>query len=400
MTSQVAAQRIRGSLANVQQGPARTLPRPNRSRLAANIPPVDFSMLVGPLRSLQTVIERWDELTAALSPGRLLPPRVLPLSNAAPGYGDVVLRVALFAHPSRLGLTLVSGLRSRLRNSGIADVTVALGYYFSLVAERRTADDEHDMIDGWSVAWNSGHVNDLRRPTAVRVPDSALGAAFVSNWPPGRKILLLDTGDEGATYQIGFSQFYSDEEVPCDYSGHGTSVGTLIRMVASGVATHCFRVLQHGERVVHAGVLLNALTEALHPACGYHLVGIPLRATIGVEERGQLLSLQRILHQHAGTDLPMPVVVCAAGNDGPGAAMGFPATIPGVIVAVGLDWAEAPAGYNCRRPAGMTITTVGAFGGVKADPLGTLSRLGRESEVLYGSSYATALIVGAIASTY
>jgi hypothetical protein len=364
------------------------------------MPPIDFSLLVGPLQSLQAVIERWDELTAALSPGRLLPPRVLPLSSAAPGYGDVVLRVAVFAHPPRLGLALVRGLRSRLRNSGIAGVTVALGYYFSLVAAQRTADGGHDMPHGWSVAWNSGHVNDLRRPMAVRVPDSALGAGFVSHWPPVRKILLLDTGDEGAAYQIAFGQSYSNEEVPCDYSGHGTSVGGLIRMVASGVATHCFRVLQHGERVVHAGVLLTALTEALHPACGYHLVGIPQRATIGVEERGQLHSLQRILHQHAGTTLPMPVIVCAAGNDGPSAAMGFPATIPGVIVAVGLDWAEAPAEYNCRRPAGVAVTTVGAYGGVKTDPLGTLSRLGRESEVLYGSSYATALIVGAIASTY
>jgi len=136
----------------------------------------------------------------------------------------------------------------------------------------------------------------------------------------------------------------------------------------------------------------------LYPAFGYHLVGIPLRAIIGVSERGQLQSLQRILRQHASTALPMPVVVCAAGNDGPGAAMDFPATISGVIVAVGLDWAGKAAGYNCRRPAGVAITTVGAFGGVETDPLGTMSHLGRKSEVLYGSSYATAMIMGAIAS--
>ena len=78
--------------------------------------------------------------------------------------------------------------------------------------------------------------------------------------------------------------------------------------------------------------------------------------------------------------------------------MDYPATVPGVIVAVGLDWARVPAGYNCRRPPGMAVSTVGAFGGLRTDPVGTLSRLGREGEVLYGSSYATALIMGAIAA--
>ncbi|MGO8889834.1 MAG: S8/S53 family peptidase [Streptosporangiaceae bacterium] len=363
------------------------------------MPPIDFSTLVGPLRSLQVVIERWDELAAALSPGGLMPPRILPLSSAAPGYGDAVLRVAVVAHRPSLGPALVSGLRNRLRNARITGVTVDLGYYLSLVATRRTADAGSDTADRWSVAWNSEHVNDLRCPMAVRVPDSALGAAFVSRWPPVRKILMLDTGDEGAAQQKGFSLSWSGDEAPCDYSGHGTSTGSLMRMVASGAATHCFRVLQHGERVVHSGVLLNALSEALHPAIGYHLVGIPLRAIIDVEEQGKRQSLERILHQNVSAALPMPVVVCAAGNDGPSAAMDYPATVPGVIVAVGLDWARVPAGYNCRRPPSMAVSTVGAFGGLRIDPVGTLSRLGRENEVLYGSSYATALIMGAIAAT-
>jgi len=260
---------MRGSLANAQQGPPRTGPRPNRPRLAADMPPIDFSTLVGPLRSLQVVIERWDELAAALSPGGLMPPRILPLSSAAPGYGDAVLRVAVVAHRPSLGPALVSGLRNRLRNARITGVTVDLGYYLSLVATRRTADAGSDTADRWSVAWNSEHVNDLRCPMAVRVPDSALGAAFVSRWPPVRKILMLDTGDEGAAQQKGFSLSWSGDEAPCDYSGHGTSTGSLMRMVASGAATHCFRVLQHGERVVHSGVHRGCLRRTQNRSGGH-----------------------------------------------------------------------------------------------------------------------------------
>jgi Subtilase family len=398
--TQVASRRMRGSLANAQQGPAKIRPRRRQSQLAANVPPIDFSTLVGPLRSLQSVIERWDELAAYLSPGRLFPPRVLPLSSTAPGYGDTILRVAVVVHPPRLGPTLVSGLRNRLRRSGITGVTVELGYYFSPVAARRTVGGERDTVDRWSVAWNPEHVNDLRRPIAARVPASALGAAFVSHWPRIRRTLLVDTGDEGAAHQLGFELYKSSEEEPCDYSGHGTSVGSLMRMVAPDVVADCFRVLKPGDRFVNSAVLLTALSEALDPAGGYHLLGIPLRASIGVEERGKRDSLHRILRQRASMALSTPIVVCAAGNDGPSAAIDFPATIPGVIVAVGLDWSGTPAGYNCRLPAGAAVTAVGAYGGVETDSVGTLGRPGRESERLYGSSYATALIMGAIASTY
>ena len=344
------------------------------------------------------MIDQWGGLIGALGLEQLAQPRILPLSSTAPGYADAVLRVAIIGHPRNVGRALVNGLRNQLRRSTITGVTVDLGYFLSLVAAQGPIDGGPDTVDGWSVVWEPEHVNELRRPLAVAVPSSALGAAFVSGWPKTRKVVLVDTGDEGAACQIGFDLSDSDEEVPCDNDGHGTSVGSLIRMVAPDATVDCFRVLPHGDRVVHAGALLNALTEALHPAIGYHLVSVPLRADIGVEERGKRLSLQRILNQHANTTLPTPVVVCAAGNDGPNAAMDYPATAPGVMVAVGFDWSGVPAGYNCRRPRGAAVHTVGAFGGIEADPLGTLRRPGQESKVLYGSSYATALITGAIAS--
>jgi hypothetical protein len=73
--------------------------------------------------------------------------------------------------------------------------------------------------------------------------------------------------------------------------------------------------------------------------------------------------------------------------------MAFPATIPGVLVAVGQDALGARARYNCPAPNGVPVHEIEAFGGLAEDPVGEL--LGHHA--LYGSSYATALVTGALA---
>ena len=64
------------------------------------------------------------------------------------------------------------------------------------------------------------------------------------------------------------------------------------------------------------------------------------------------------------------------------------------VVAVGQDAYGGRAPYNCRAAPGAPVHEIEAFGGLADDPVGSLN--GRRP--LYGSSYATALVTGALAN--
>lgn len=217
------------------------------------------------------------------------------------------------------------------------------------------------------------------------------------NWPAVRKIAVVDTGDEGADRQTAFEQFSIHDEDPVDAIGHGTSVGSLIRLAARGHKVHSLRVLQSGERLVRSSMLLDALSEATGSGADFQVVCIPQRAEISTEERRRVLGLQRILHQQDNSGFPTPVVVCAAGNGGRGQSMSFPALVPGVVVARALTWAGDIASYNCALPHGANLCIIGAFGGVETDPMGTRARIGKPVTPLFGSSYAASLIAASVA---
>ena len=369
-------------------------PRETRSRSRTqnldDAPRVDFSTLVGPRTALETVIARWEQLVDAITLRRMVPPRILPLSPAAEASPDAVLRVAVISHPPDLGASLVNGLRNQLPRFAITGVTADRGYFLEPAAI-----EVNVKPDGWAVTWTPKHMKDLCHPIDVRLPPRALGARFVAGWPSTRKVASIDTGDEGAVSQTGFQLEHSGPEDPVDAHGHGTAVGSLIRLAAPGVEVHSFRVLQRDEVLVNSGLLLNALTEAF--LFRYHVVSIPQRAHISIEEQGKQLSLQRIMRQYANMPYPTPVVVCAAGNYGPSERMEYPATVPGVLVARGLTWSGKVADYNCPPPLGSEPYTIDAIGGVENDPLGICTRPGHPSKELYGSSFATSLVTAAVA---
>ncbi|MFD0276223.1 S8 family serine peptidase [Kitasatospora sp. NPDC127111] len=197
--------------------------------------------------------------------------------------------------------------------------------------------------------------------------------------------------------QIGFDLEGVKEEEPSDDLGHGTALGSLIRMVAPEAGIDSLRVMRRGERLAESSVLINAVNAAINQAGRYHIVTIAFRASISASALGQRDGLSMILDHTRLGRLPSPVVVCAAGNDGPQQKMDYPAIVPGVVVATALDWLGRVASYNCAPPSGVDVCAVSAPGGVPGDPLGTLTRA-RRTEELWGSSFAAALISAALAS--
>jgi hypothetical protein len=217
-------------------------------------------------------------------------------------------------------------------------------------------------------------------------------------WKFPCKYVLIDTGDEGADTQIGFEIESTASEAPSDHHGHGTSVGSLIRMITPNAEFHSYRILRPGDKFMESVVLLNAVTSAMMTIGAFQIVVIPQRANLSARALGQRDAIHRVIWQNAQQSHPMPIVVCAAGNAGSRESMSYPATVPGVVVAVALDWSGRVTDYNCSPPKQTPIFTVQAFGGTRRDPLGHITRSGNSTQHLYGSSFAAALVAGALAT--
>jgi Subtilase family len=370
-----------------------------RTPLEQQQPEVDFLTLVGPLTALERVIDQWQSLAGAANVRLTTPPRILPLPPAAEEYADqAVLRVAVVRHASNLGPALVRRLRIQLDTIGLADVHVEEGYFLSSGGSSKMTGNRRVMTDSWSVNWEPRHIEALCRNFEVKLMPSILGAAFVRHWNFPCKISLIDTGDEGSTAQTGFDSELTAPEPPSDHDGHGTSVGSLIRMIAPHVELHSYRVLRSGDNFVESAILLNAITSAMMTIGMFQIVVIPQRANLSVRSLGQHDAIHYVIRQNAQNSHPTPVMICAAGNSGSRESMSYPATVPGVVVAVALDWSGRVADYNCSPPAKTPVFTAQAFGGIERDPIGHIGRPGRSTRYLYGSSYAAGLVAGALAS--
>jgi hypothetical protein len=130
---------------------------------------------------------------------------------------------------------------------------------------------------------------------------------------------------------------------------------------------------------------------------GFKVVCIPLRARVGARSWRDYKSLRRIVERNTRNRSVMPVVVCAAGNVTKTVRlMSFPATEPNFVVALGLDWSGRVADYNCKAPPDTRVNPTYAYGGTPTEPLGTRQRPGSTPQDLYGSSFATALVCGAL----
>jgi hypothetical protein len=379
---------------NVETAAPVNVPPPNRSGGTGQVIPVAFSTLVARSEILERIVEQWGSISQSSGMPGVPVPNVLPLSAAAAPFAQGALRVAVLRHRPGLAPTVVAALRTQLERTGISDVLVEEGYFLEPAARRGTA-PRPATGPPWSVQWRPERLSMLREPISVALPATVIGAAFIDGLANTRRIALIDTGDEGCAGQICCEDYYFGPEQANDQHGHGTTVGGLIRLAAPDAKVDCYRVFRPPEEFAESGMLLNAVNHATLMSGEYAVVAIPARAVIGKAHEGRRDSIHRIISHNAGRGLPMPVVVCAAGNhkDQP---MSYPAVVPGVVVALGLDWAGDRADYNCREPAGAGVYTVGAYGGVRHDSLGTATRPGRKAVDCYGSSYATALVAASL----
>ncbi|WP_155353320.1 S8/S53 family peptidase [Acrocarpospora macrocephala] len=303
-----------------------------------------------------------------------------------------VVRVAVVRHEPQAASALVARVRGALRRLGIEGVVVEAGYFFVPAATR-----DGNWKD-WTVQWNPDRQAALFRPRRVALPSAALGVRWIPRWTGRRLVVLIDTGDARAGVQIGFSEDRRPrEEAGFDNHGHGTTVGSLIRHLSADAEVRCYRVFQRSEIRAPSSVVINAISVAVN-SNAVHVVCVPLRAEIAHRDEGARGGLDLVLWQRTDEGQRTPVVVCAAGNSGP-LPMSYPATVSGVIVSIGVDWSGDPADYNCPPPPGLSPHMIEAFGGVSNDPIGVLRRPGHPERVIYGSSYATAQIAGAIART-
>ncbi|MBM2620770.1 S8/S53 family peptidase [Actinoplanes sp. LDG1-06] len=381
-------------------------------------PPVDFTTLAGPLERLTELIALWGRVTRDFSvptdPPVLLPVPAssgldsgdsLRLAQVRHGnaYQDPATATATAAlgraarHAGRKGVSspqVVAELEAALARLEIRDVVAEEGYFY------RPATTGTERYES---AWTVRLEEDRLRPfTSMQVPlpAGALGADHRAAWPQRRRIILIDTGDQGASSQVGFATRTTLAEEPVDYNGHGTATGSLLRWAAPGAEVQSFRITESAQEAAESSIVLNALNVALQ-ADRCEIVVLPLRADLTPDQLGQRNLIARIAEHARKQNSRTPVVVCAAGNRGPDEFMSYPALLPGALVAVATDETQEPADYNCPAPPEMTVHVVPAFGGVVDRPVGHL--LGTEARTttgaaLYGTSFAAVLVAAALAT--
>ncbi|WP_416956253.1 S8/S53 family peptidase [Streptomyces sp. Agncl-13] len=338
-----------------------------------------FCTVVGEQRDIETLLTQWDEIFAAMAISGVTAPRLIPLSPLARDRSLDVLRVAVVEHPLGLARAVADALETQADRVGIPDLTIDEGFYLDPARRSETA------AKRWlAINWNTMHLDELSGSPTGQLPPTRPG-----------KIALVDTGDEGAAVQYGFELTGSALEPAFDLDGHGTSIGGLMRLVAPHVAVDSFRVMQRNEEQVHSGLLLGALTEVTAAHSGYSVIAVAQSAHIAEVEKNR----QHVLERMLGRNPHPPSIVAAAGNKFPRDTleMGYPATAPRVLVAAGLEWSGKVAQYNCTPPHGKKVRIAYALGGEPEDGVGTITLPDGNDEILYGSSYATALIAATLA---
>jgi hypothetical protein len=357
--------------------------------------PADFSTLIGSRASLTTIIENWDRLIAdqallASAP----PPALLPMPQGMEQYADQVVYVARAQHPPGLSQAVTSTVRTGLGRLDIQDVVVEERYFLVPATLTQQSPTMPERRRSWTITWPPERLDALNQIPTVVVPDDALGAYSHRNGVDPRRVLVLDTGDEHAHSQFTPLLPHAGSEEPIDHRGHGTSVGSLARLVAPDAEVHSSRVYRPVDRQADAATVYWALSLALLEE--WHVVAIPLTVRPGVMEGVYPEGLAAVLTRRAHHTIPL--VVCAAGNDGPGQVMSGPAMLPGAMVAVASDWTGHRAPYNSRPPLGSRVYTTLAYGGVDGEPVCTRTGPDGRAVDCFGSSFATAIIAGALAT--
>ena len=376
-------------------------------------PPVGFTSIIGALADLNAMAEQWERRPSSVL-GALGPPRVLlhPGETELPRGGSADMRVAVLEHPAGLSGAIGPALRELAAASGDSRVDVDAGYWLGPASYKKPETPQSGEAPLWTTTWNEDHLEVIQHFAAPVLPETVAGRASARREPgqagrPERgrsRVLLIDTGDERAAHQDAFlvRQINTPDVPPRDWHGHGTSLGDLIRLRAPAATVAALRVFEPGSAYSASPALLAALNWALHPLSGADVVCVAQRAEISADHRAHADVIMSILRHAVAQGFPMPVVVCAAGNarrKGGQDLMALPATAPGVLAVRAVGWQGKPLDYNCQAPRGAAVNIAEAYGGEVDDPIGVTKAVPRPELWMVGTSYAAALVAGALADS-
>jgi Subtilase family len=373
---------------------------PGRRLFETGLPAVNFTCIVGALDDLVVIVQGWGSMASPLLESLEAPHILLhPNEEFEPrGIGNEP-RVAVLEHAAGLAPTVAQELRAVVPPR----VSVDPGYWLTPATWPAPTSGAPKQDPLWTTRWNERWRATLQRfPPPPVPPTVAGGRAFGGRRGPGR-VLLVDTGDQRAQEQNAFveGRVYVEDVPPRDWHGHGTSLGDLIRLRAPKATVHALRVFTSQDVYSASKALLNALTYAVHPVSEVDIVCVAQRALVTDEDRSHAATIALILGRGGARGAAMPIVVCAAGNvprDRQRAPMELPATAPGVLVARGIGWDGRPLDYNCHPPRSMVVQMVDAYGGEKGDEIGVTEARDQKRVLMVGSSYAAALVAGALAA--
>jgi Subtilase family len=183
------------------------------------------------------------------------------------------------------------------------------------------------------------------------------------------------------------NQGVRDSQPPTDPHGHGTAMAQIIHCVNNNAAITPVRVLDAANQG-ESYEILAGLQYALYSnefdcvtACLSTAAIETCASSFGRTMEWMIGYTQKQPQAH------VPVVIAAAGNDGP-ANSEYLAQMAGVVVAVALDDQGNDASYNSIPP--NNADTKRAYGGTEQQPVGTIG-----TNPLFGTSIAAAAITGA-----
>jgi hypothetical protein len=133
---------------------------PLRTGARSGRPAVDFSTVIGPLASLNRLIEVWDRLIEGPQMRVVQRPAILPIPEWAEPYATGALRVAVFRFRPDVGPAVVARIRGNLERFDLSDVHVELGYYYE---SANIGSHPRRQQRRWHVRWRSEHLDRLRR---------------------------------------------------------------------------------------------------------------------------------------------------------------------------------------------------------------------------------------------
>jgi hypothetical protein len=355
-----------------------------------------FTTIVGPRRSLTRLLEILPRTTVAFrhhltSRPTLIDLAAVPRDDVTPP-GDFTHpyspAVAVVFHEGSSSFAVADELQAELLvgNPGhlidpVPDLLCEPGYLFGGTAN----------IQGPNVTLMPNGVARMRS-TAPTV-STAYRAA-------GARVAVLDTGVQGTGgAMLDFTVVPVEEKPWDDANGHGTAVATVISALNADASIHPLRVLGPATETGPSYQVLAGLAYALWSG-SYDIVNASLTSTTSgpceLSLGTSIAYILRLCHTHSPN--PVPLIVAAAGNASP-KNCGYPARLPGAIVAIALEVNSAMAGsyrrasYNSIPPNHANEQE--AYGGTETDPIGVVADENGSELPLYGTSFAAAAITAA-----